>query len=143
MRSGCVAAAGARRQQNLERRPLPDPALDRDLAAVIADDAVADAEAEAGAFADFAGGEERIEDPAQVLVGDAVAGVGDEELDRVGLGDVPRADPDLRVVRARIACSAFSSRLSSACCSWPPSPRTGGSPGSKSVSSSIAFRRNS
>ena len=53
----------ARRQQHLERRALSDAALDGNLAAVIADDAVADAEAEPGAFADLAGGEERIEDP--------------------------------------------------------------------------------
>ena len=56
---------------------------------------VPDAEAEAGAFADFARGEEGIENPAEVLVGNAVARIGDEQLDSVGLGNVARADADL------------------------------------------------
>src|SRR6185436_17641113 len=36
-RERAVLPAGARRQQHAERGPLPDPALDGDLAAVIAD----------------------------------------------------------------------------------------------------------
>ena len=88
----------ARRQRHLERRPLPHPALHRNLSAVIADDAVADAQAEAGALADIASREERIEDARQVRRVDAVAGVGHRELDgsTPALWRAPTAGGDLR-----------------------------------------------
>ncbi len=54
-----------RRQQNRERRPHLHLARHRDLAAVVAHDAVADAQPESGALADFARREERVEDPAR------------------------------------------------------------------------------
>ena len=49
---------------------------------MVAHDAVADAQPEARALANFTRREERIEDAAEVLVIDPVPGVGDEELDR-------------------------------------------------------------
>ena len=69
-------------QQQREGGALAGNALDRNLAAVIAHDAVADAETKAGAFADIAGREERVENAGQIGGLDAVPGVGDEQFDR-------------------------------------------------------------
>ena len=56
---------------------LADLARDFDPAVVLRDDAVNRGEAEAGAFADFLGGEERLEDVAERLGVHAAAGVGE------------------------------------------------------------------
>ena len=53
-----------------------------DGSAVIPDDPVADAQTEPGAITDITRCEERIEDPRQARVIDAVSGVGHRELDR-------------------------------------------------------------
>ena len=50
---------------------------------------------------------------------------------------------DPRRFAARIACSAFSTRFSTACCNWLPSATTCGNDGSNSVTSSMPFKRSS
>src|SRR2546426_11235752 len=57
-------------------------AADRDLAAVLLDDAMHEGEAETGDV--VAGREERLERVREVLGGDAVARVGDRDLDHTG-----------------------------------------------------------
>ena len=94
----------------------------RDLAAVLADDAVAHRQAEAGALADFAGREERIEHARQILVLQAAAVVRHLDEDAIGIAlpcastilISPRAPSpahdaasDLPSRRAAIAASAF------------------------------------
>ena len=123
---GAVASrrAGSRNENVV---PTPTAALDADLAAVIAHDAVADAEAEARAFADVARREERIEDAPDVVVGDAVPRVADGELDGRRLLDVPRADRGARRGARRASPAPRSARrLSSACWSWPASASDAG-----------------
>ena len=90
-----------RRQQNRERRAHLHFARHRDLPAVIANDAVADAQPESRALTDLTRREERVEDAADVLVVDAVAGVADEELDRRRSRVEPRADGQPASRRAR------------------------------------------
>src|SRR4051794_13892597 len=63
------------------RGPLALGAGQVDLAAVVADDAGDDGEAEAGPLAPLLGGEERVEDGVQVLEGDPAALVDDLERD--------------------------------------------------------------
>ena len=75
---------------------------------MVADDAVADAQAETRALADFAGREERIEDPAQVLVIDAVAGVAHEELDGRRPDVETRADGERVASRGRASPAPHS-----------------------------------
>ena len=122
--------------------PCRDAALHRDLSAVIADDAVADAQAEAGALADVARREERIEDAREIRRVDAVARVGHRQLDQVRRRVVADRDREPAIVRRRIACSALSIRLSSTCCSWPKSASTFGTTGGKSVVSWTPDMRN-
>jgi hypothetical protein len=83
---------------------------------MVPNDSVTDAEAKARPFADIAGREERIEDAGQVRTVDAMTGVLDEEFDGAGL--VVESSADLQALERapRIACSAFSTRFSSACC---------------------------
>ena len=58
--------------------------LDRQVAVVLVDDdPPRDVQAQAGALADRLGGEERLEDPSTIVVGDARAGVADLDLDAV------------------------------------------------------------
>ena len=77
-----------------------DFAGDFDPALVLLDDAVDGGQAEAGAFADLLGGEERFEDAVQRLLVHAAAGVGDAQADepaRPGFGlllDIGRVDLD-------------------------------------------------
>ncbi len=97
MRDEDVARSGdalgrASREPDREGGPRLHAALDRDLAAMVAEDAVADAQTESGAFADVAGGEEGIEDAREVGRIDAVTRVGDEHFNRVRLAIEPRAN---------------------------------------------------
>src|SRR5919197_4160935 len=64
-------------QRENEARPLAHYALTLDRALVLADDAVGDGQAQAGAAPDRLGAEERIVDPRQVLGRYAGPGVGD------------------------------------------------------------------
>ena len=109
-----VVDTGGQRQR--ERGSGVDGAVDGYLTAMVPNDSVADAEAKARPFADVAGREERIEDAGQVRAIDAMTGVLDEELDGAGLVVESRADLQALGGRPRIACSAFSTRFSSACC---------------------------
>ena len=66
----------------VDAEPAPHAgALDLDPAAVVGDDAVADAQAQAGPAAERLGGEERVEDPRQHVGRDAAAVVGDLDDD--------------------------------------------------------------
>src|SRR4030042_2567315 len=62
-----------------ERAPYPDPAI------VLADDPMADAQAQAGSLADFPGGEERIKNPLLDLLRDAGAIIAYGDQDRLPL----------------------------------------------------------
>src|SRR5438067_9694676 len=68
---------------------LAGRAFNRDRAAVLLDDPIRDGQAEAGAFADFLGGEERIEDPQLKSGRNPVPGIDERDLDRRG-GDGSR-----------------------------------------------------
>lgn len=72
-------------QSNLEAGAFAEFALHVYVAAVILDDAVADGEAEAGAFADLFGGEKRIVDFGEVFGGDAAAAVAEGDEHAVNL----------------------------------------------------------
>src|SRR5687767_3816443 len=67
----------SQRQRHDELRPAPHFGIDSNAAAVVAHDAVADAQAKAGALPDRLGGEERVEDFRAYVRRDAAAGVGD------------------------------------------------------------------
>ena len=68
-------------QANDERRALPVRiVVANDLAAMLAHDAIADAQAQARSLAHFLGGEEWIEDA--VGIGDAVAVVAERDFDK-------------------------------------------------------------
>src|SRR5262245_3367357 len=69
--------AGGQRQGDLETCSFAEFAFDVDVAAVVADDAVADGEAQPGPFADLLSGEERVVDLRQVFGRNAEAGVAD------------------------------------------------------------------
>ena len=56
---------------------MSEHACDRDIAAGLLGEAERLAQPEAGALADFLGGEERLENRIQVRSGDAGAGIGD------------------------------------------------------------------
>src|SRR5439155_20943399 len=77
-------------------------AIDRDLSPEAADDAVADRQPQAGAFADVLGGEERIEHAGGDLGRHAVAGVLDLD-DRAALGVGAGPYGDAVVVGATVA----------------------------------------
>ena len=63
--------------------PWPGDALHLDVALGLLDEAESLAEAEAGAFADFLGGEEGLEDRFQPVRHDAVTGVGHRDRDEL------------------------------------------------------------
>jgi len=81
----CLIGAGGdllrRRQRHAKRGALAGRALDRDLAAQLADDAVTDRQPQPGPDADRLGGEEGIEDARLDLGGDAVSGIADLDGD--------------------------------------------------------------
>src|SRR5690349_19145529 len=80
-RSGGVGRRLGQRQVDLEPR-VAGPGLDLDVAAVaLDDDAVRDVQAEPRALAHRLGREERLEDPLEVLLRDAGAGVADLDQD--------------------------------------------------------------
>ena len=79
-------------QDDPDERPLADFALELDPAAVLGDDPVADAQAEAGPPADRFRGEEGVEDLRPHLVRNAAAVVGD--LDHHVVHDRPGRDPE-------------------------------------------------
>src|SRR5207244_10197510 len=89
-----------------KRRALADDTLDADAAVVLLDDLAADAEAQAGAAAALVvgvlGGEERLEDLAEVVGRDADAGVGDADLGSVGAQVLADLDPDTAAGRHRL-----------------------------------------
>ena len=89
------------REAQAEGRPTARCALDVDGSAVILDDAVADAGAQAGALAHFLGGEKRLEELALDMLGHAVARVDDLDDDAAAVG--ARADGDAPVARDRRA----------------------------------------
>ncbi len=104
------------RQQNAERRADARLAFAEDVAAGLLDDAVDHGEAEAGALADFLGGEEGLEDLAAHFLGNAVAVVLDLDQDvvgrrqrflverrAIGRGDVARAQRDPTALAHRVA----------------------------------------
>lgn len=74
---------GGARQRHHGQNAAVRAVGDLDAAAVLADDAPANGEAQAGAVADRLGGEEGIEDVVQVLLGDAGAGVGNLQPHRL------------------------------------------------------------
>ena len=83
---------GGGRQENAERRALAEFAFDFDPAFVLLDDAVNRGEAEAGAFAEFLGGEKRLENARDIFRRNAHAGVGVGEADkasRARVGELP------------------------------------------------------
>jgi hypothetical protein len=67
-----------------ETQPFAWVALEDDFAAVGADDALGDHETEAGAG--FLGGEVGLEDAGHGFLGHAAAGVGEADVDPVGVG---------------------------------------------------------
>ena len=83
-----------RGQQERESGADADPALDADLPPVIAQNAVADAEAEARPLPDVARREERVEHATDVVLGNAMTRIADRELDGRSFFDIPRADPE-------------------------------------------------
>src|SRR6185437_13890132 len=66
---------------NLDRRALPDLAIDLDVAAGLLDEAVHLAQPKAGALPELLGGEERLEGAIDYLAGHAGAGVADANGD--------------------------------------------------------------
>src|SRR5262245_2317822 len=91
-----VLARGGRGQPHREARVATGLGLDGDVAAVVADDLVAECQAEAGAFPHRARGEERVEDAVDHAGRDAAAVVLDAHHHAVAraLGDEP--DPSRR-----------------------------------------------
>src|SRR5262245_8238662 len=79
----CPGSARPDRQLDGEDRPVAGPALGRDVAAVLANDSVGDAEPQAGAGGAL-GGHERVEDRRQNLGGNSRARVFHRDLDPVG-----------------------------------------------------------
>jgi len=76
---GAGAAGGERGKFEAEAGAAADGAIDFDDAVVFVDDAVADGEAEAGAFFGAFGGEEGVVDASQVFGGNSLTCVGDFE----------------------------------------------------------------
>ena len=62
---------------------LAEPAGDLDPALVLLDDAIDRRQPEAGALADFLGGEERLEDPRQMFRRNARAGVAHRQTNKL------------------------------------------------------------
>src|SRR3989338_369136 len=105
-RASAIVSPGAgrdRRQREFdqERSALAGARAAVDGAAVLLDDAVADGQAQAGAPAGGLGGEEGVVDLAQVLRGDADAGVADLDLDAAVV--VAGADGELAALRHGVA----------------------------------------
>ena len=82
--SGRLGLGHMARQENAEDRALADLGIAEDEAAGLLDDAVDHRQAEAGALADFLGGEERLEDLLHHVGRDAGAGVLDLDQHVVG-----------------------------------------------------------
>ena len=107
-------------------------ALDGDPALMLLDDAIDGGQAQAGALADFLGGEKRLEQMAQRLVVHAQAGVGDaqaDEMPRAGLGIDDAGDgferagggADDQAPPSRMASRALMERLTRTCSIMPAS----------------------
>jgi hypothetical protein len=82
------------RQDHRESRALADLRLDLQLAEVAPNDLVANRQAESGPCANFLGREERIANLAEILFGNAAAGVGDANRDVLRVVEL-RLDGDL------------------------------------------------
>src|SRR5262245_6591583 len=80
---GKQLTGAGQRQGDLESRSFAKIAFDVDVPAVVADDAVADGEAEPRSLADLFRGEERVVDFSQVFRRDAEAGVSDFDYDGI------------------------------------------------------------
>src|ERR1700749_4022305 len=101
--SGRRAHASAHRQRDCEDRTSAGGWGCFYLSAVLAQDCFADAQAEAGAAAGTLGGEERVEDVAQVFWGDAGAVVLKDQPDRIWIAGLAAAEAN--------ADGAFVARL--------------------------------
>src|SRR3989454_211832 len=94
---------GGERQPDKERGAFARRAHDRDRAAVLLDDPIGDGQAQARAFPDLLGGEERIEDPPLQPGRNPVAGVGERDLHRRGADRARNANRLARRVGHRVA----------------------------------------
>src|SRR5206468_10756620 len=88
-----------RRHHDAEHAALAGPALDLDPAAVVGHDALRDGETEAGALSRRLGREERIENPAEDLLGHARSLVLELHLDLVADGARPDGEATAPVHR--------------------------------------------
>jgi hypothetical protein len=77
----------------VDRGAVSHGAVDLEVTLALGDDALNGGETEAGTASDFLGGEERLEDPAQVLGSDAFARIGNSQL---GIG--PRFNQGARPI---------------------------------------------
>src|SRR5258708_40113679 len=83
---GELLAGGNARQRDLEERSFARLAFDANVATVIADDAVADGQTQARAFADLFGGEEWIVNLDQMFRGNTAARVVEANEDGIVAG---------------------------------------------------------
>ncbi|OGQ97917.1 MAG: hypothetical protein A2284_09630 [Deltaproteobacteria bacterium RIFOXYA12_FULL_61_11] len=89
-------AGGAKGEVDGEGRTLALCTFDGERAVVFSHDAVANGQAEAGAFADRFGGEVRVEDAREAFLRDAFAVVRDRDLDPIVYESAPHDDQSAR-----------------------------------------------